>query len=55
VWPAGATRPALATLLAPGGQTRTSPVVVALGAGGSIAVQAGASTDLVLDVLGYYR
>ena len=54
-WPAGTARPALATLQAPGRQTRTSPVLVPVGAGSAISVQSGARTDLVLDVVGYYR
>lgn len=58
LYPGGTPLPSVSTINYRAGQTRANNATVPLGAGGSVAVfctQAGGSTQLVLDVNGYYE
>jgi hypothetical protein len=55
-WPDLATRPTASDLNWVSGQTVPNLVVVALGANGKLDIfNAAGSTDVILDVVGYYR
>ena len=55
VWPAGATRPTASNLNLAPGQTVPNMVIVKLGTGGKISLyNNGGSTDLIVDVLGWF-
>ena len=51
---AGSARPDVSTVNLPAGDVRPNQAVVPLGAGGKVRVFASASTDVVVDVSGYY-
>ena len=56
VWPDGTTRPLASDLNWVAGQTVPNLVVVGLGANGKLDIyNAAGSTDVILDVVGYYR
>jgi hypothetical protein len=54
VWPTGAPQPLVSTLNAPTGRVRANAALAAGGNGGEISVYASNTTDLVLDVSGYF-
>jgi hypothetical protein len=53
-WPAGSPRPNVATLNAPPGVVTANAAIVPAGVGGAISVFATQSTDLVIDINGYF-
>ena len=56
IWANGVTKPLSNTIVWGAGAGRwTASAVTALGAGGNVQVQASVATDLVLDIVGYYR
>ena len=54
VWPTGATQPLLSTLNSPDGRVKANAALATGGNGGEISVYASNTTDLVLDVSGYF-
>ena len=53
-WPAGASQPGVSTLNAPTGAVTANAAIVPAGTGGAITVIATNSTDLIIDVNGYF-
>jgi hypothetical protein len=53
-WPAGQVFPNISTLNSPDGSIRANAAIVPAGTNGAITVTAGESTDLVIDVNGYF-
>jgi len=54
VWPTGQTRPVLSTLNSLDGRTKANAAIIPAGSGGSISVYATNTTDVVLDIDGYF-
>ena len=54
LWPAGQTRPVAATVSSADGRVRSNAAIVPAGSGGAISVFASNTTDLVLDINGYF-
>ncbi|HWU37189.1 MAG TPA: YncE family protein, partial [Candidatus Acidoferrum sp.] len=54
VWPSGEDRPALSTLNSPDGQVKASAAIVPAGAGAAISVYASNTTNVLLDINGYF-
>jgi lysophospholipase L1-like esterase len=54
VWPTGAAQPLVSTLNSPDGRVKANAALVTGGSGGEISVYASNTTDLVLDVSGYF-
>jgi len=54
VWPAGAPRPLVSTLNAFGGQVMANAALVPAGTGGAISVFAAGTTDVIIDINGYF-
>ena len=54
VWPAGQDRPIVSTLNSFDGRVKANAAIVPAGAGGAISVYATNTTDLVLDIDGYF-
>ncbi len=54
VWPSGQPQPLVATLTSPDGRTRSTGAVIPAGASGAISVYATNTTDVVLDINGYF-
>jgi hypothetical protein len=54
VWPTGATQPLVSTLNSPDGRVKANAALATGGNGGEISVYATNTTDLVLDVSGYF-
>ncbi|MGD0908857.1 MAG: hypothetical protein ABSA96_14840, partial [Candidatus Acidiferrales bacterium] len=54
VWPAGQTQPVVATVSSVDGRVRSNAAIVPAGTNGSISVFASNTTDLVLDINGYF-
>jgi hypothetical protein len=54
VWPTGATQPLVSTLNSPDGRVKANAALATGGNGGEISVHASNTTDLVLDVSGYF-
>jgi len=54
VWPAGLARPVISTLNSLDGRTKANAAVVPAGSGGAISVFATNTTDVVLDINGYF-
>lgn len=54
LWPAGDSRPTFWTVRSPDGQTVANSAIVQAGASGGISVYASDSTDLVIDINGYF-
>src|SRR6202789_2811485 len=55
VWPTGHPQPIVSTLNSPDGRIKANAAIVAGGNGGEISVYASDTTDLVLDVSGYFN
>jgi hypothetical protein len=53
-WPAGQTQPLVSTLNAPTGAVTANAAIVPAGANGAVSVLATNSSDLVIDVNGYF-
>ncbi|MBL8217039.1 MAG: right-handed parallel beta-helix repeat-containing protein [Bryobacterales bacterium] len=54
LWPAGTPRPDVWTIRSPDGQIVANSAIVQAGASGAIAAYASDTTDLLLDISGYY-
>jgi hypothetical protein len=54
VWPTGEGRPLASNLNYTAGQTRANQVTVKVGAGGAVNLFAQTSTDVVVDIMGWY-
>jgi hypothetical protein len=54
VWPAGHTRPVVATLNSLDGRIKSNAAIVPAGVGGAISVYSTNTTDVVLDINGYF-
>jgi len=54
VWPCGVSRPVVSTLNFNAGDIRANGAIAPLGAGGTLCFYAHASTDLVVDVVGWF-
>jgi hypothetical protein len=54
VWPSGGSQPVVSTLNSPDGRVKANAAIAAGGNGGEISVYASDTTDLVLDVSGYF-
>jgi len=54
VWPAGQTRPTVATLNSTDGRIKSNAAIVAAGASGAISVYTTDTTDVILDINGYW-
>jgi lysophospholipase L1-like esterase len=54
VWPTGTTQPLVSTLNSPDGRVKANAALAAGGSGGEISIYASNTTDLVLDVSGYF-
>jgi hypothetical protein len=54
-WPAGQAAPAIADLRVPAGEDRANLAVIPVGSGGAVSLKTAAgSTDLIVDLVGYY-
>src|SRR5581483_11709221 len=53
-WPAGQPFPTVSTLNSPGGVTLANAAIVPAGSGGGIAVMVSDTTDLIVDLNGYF-
>jgi lysophospholipase L1-like esterase len=54
VWPTGAAQPLVSTVNSPDGRVKANAALATGGSGGEISVYATGTTDLVLDVSGYF-
>jgi hypothetical protein len=54
LWPAGQAQPGVATVSSIDGRVRSNAAIVPAGAGGAISVFASNTTDLVMDINGYF-
>jgi hypothetical protein len=54
VWPTGTTQPLVSTLNSPDGRVKANAALATGGNGGEISIYASNTTDLVLDVSGYF-
>ncbi|HUQ95998.1 MAG TPA: SBBP repeat-containing protein [Bryobacteraceae bacterium] len=54
VFPKGQVQPAVSTLNSPLGQVRANAAIVPLGAGGAISLESANTTDVVIDINGYF-
>ena len=54
VWPTGKTQPLVSTMNSPDGRTKANAAIVPAGAGGSVSVYVTDTTNLVLDIDGYF-
>lgn len=55
IWPAGETQPQVSTLNSPDHRVKANAAIVPAGAGGAVSVYASNTTDLVLDIDGYFQ
>jgi hypothetical protein len=54
VWPGGATQPVVSTLNSVDGRIKANAAIIPAGAGGAVSVYATNTTDLILDIDGYF-
>jgi len=54
VWPAGSPKPPVSTLNSTDGRVKANAAIVAAGTGGAVSVYATNTTDVVLDIDGYF-
>jgi uncharacterized repeat protein (TIGR03803 family) len=54
IWPTGQDQPLVSTLNSPDGRTKANAAIVPAGAGGPVSVYVTDTTDLVLDIDGYF-
>ncbi|MGD0908065.1 MAG: choice-of-anchor D domain-containing protein, partial [Candidatus Acidiferrales bacterium] len=54
LWPAGQTQPVVATVSSIDGRVRSNAAIVPAGTGGAISVFASNTTDMVMDINGYF-
>lgn len=55
VWPSGQTQPAVSTLNSYDGRVKADAVIVQAGSGGAVSVYTTSTTDIVMDVDGYFE
>ena len=55
VWPAGESLPNISTLNSPDGRVKANATIVPAGAAGAISVYATDSTDVIVDINGYFQ
>ena len=55
VWPAGESMPNISTLNSPDGRVKANATIVPAGADGAVGVYATDSTDVILDINGYFQ
>lgn len=55
IWPTGEAQPVVATLNSPDGRVKSNAAIVSAGAGGSVSVYVTDSTDVILDIDGYFQ
>lgn len=55
IWPTGETQPVVSTLNSPDGRVKANAAIVPAGAAGSISVFASDTTDVLLDINGYFQ
>ena len=54
VWPAGLAQPLISTMNARDGRTKASAVIVQAGTGDAVSIYASNTTDVILDINGYF-
>ncbi len=54
VWPAGGSQPVVSNLNYSPGQTRANQVTVKVGGGGAVSIYAQTTTDVIVDIMGWY-
>ena len=54
IWPAGESQPPVSTMNSPDGRTKANAAVVAAGSHGAVSVYASDTTNLILDIDGYF-
>jgi len=55
IWPTGETQPVVSTLNSPDGRVKANAAIVPAGAGGAVSVYVSNSTDVILDINGYFQ
>jgi DNA-binding beta-propeller fold protein YncE len=55
IWPTGQDQPVVSTMNSPDGRTKANAAVVAGGYQGMVSVYASSTTDLILDINGYFQ
>ena len=54
IWPAGKAQPAVSTMNSPDGRIKANAALVSAGPGGAVSVYATDTTDVILDINGYF-
>ena len=54
LWPSGAPRPLVNTIVEPRGRVVANSAIIAAGIGGSIDIYSSGNTDIIIDVSGYF-
>jgi len=54
IWPAGRPQPNVSTMNSPDGRTKANAAIVPAGASGAVSVYASNTTDVILDIDGYF-
>ena len=55
IWPTGESQPVSSTLNSPDGRVKANAAIVAAGAGGAISIYASDTTNVVIDIDGYFQ
>ena len=55
IWPTGEAQPVVSTLNSPDGRVKSNAAIVYAGAGGAVSVYVTDSTDVILDIDGYFQ
>ncbi len=55
IWPTGEAQPVVSTLNSPDGRVKADAAIVAAGTGGAVSVYVSDSTDVILDINGYFQ
>jgi len=55
IWPTGEPQPVVSTLNSPDGRIKANAAIVPAGDGGAVSVYASDSTDVILDINGYFQ
>ncbi len=55
IWPTGEAQPVVSTLNSPDGRVKANAAIVPAGAGGAVSVYVTDSTDVILDIDGYFQ
>ncbi len=54
IWPTGEAQPVVSTINSPDGRTKANAAIVPAGTGGAVSVYASNTTDVILDIDGYF-